>query len=273
MSNVFFDQQTIEKVTKALVDYTTGSKIGYMLESLNLKDIATPEVPTPTKWVRLADAVIHDQNKTQTGKSLIAIIEWIMKPSNFIDQERSIWQNALISLNQVLQYSGLKLEDNGKVVFSKKVETYSEGKTRYHSLTNTLKELEVHNRLLVACTPEILQENYFHLILESSKIVLQSLREISELTLDGNKLVNESFQGNNPRVIMNTLQTLPERSVHYGLMALLNEIVYLYRNPAAHEPKIYSPASEVDAISAMITMSKALKLLEKCALNTTAIKN
>lgn len=269
-----FDAQTIESVSKVLAEYTTGSKITNMLDNLKLYDTDSDKLHIPnfgatTKWVRLNRAIIDYQNKNQSGYALIQIIEWIFNPVNFISKNQSGWINGKNDINQILQFSGLALNDRGKIIKATKVESYTDGKKRYNSLKSKLLELDIHQRLLVACKPEILQDNYFHLIFESSKIVLSKIREISGLNLDGNKLVNQCFNVNKPVIVLNTLQTESEKSIYKGLKSLLNEIVYLYRNPKAHEPKIYSETSEIDTIYALMTMSKALKILDRCSRNYT----
>lgn len=48
-------------------------------------------------------------------------------------------------------------------------------------------------------------------------------------------------------------------------LAMLNLIIYMYRNPKAHELKAYDTSSEKDAIEALILISKALTLLDDCS--------
>ena len=60
------------------------------------------------------------------------------------------------------------------------------------------------------------------------------------------------------------LITQTDKSKYQGLKSLLNTIVYLYRNPNAHEPKLYDVTSETDAVTALTLMSLANSLLDDC---------
>lgn len=270
--NIIFDPETIHSISAILATYTTGSRITNILINLKLSDLNQYSQSSSfgilhSKSDRLKHSIIDYQNRRQSGLVLIQIIEWIFNPVNFIDKEHNNWSTGRNDINQILQFSGLFLNDNGKIVKTNKVKSYTEGRKRYHSLKSQLTSLDIHARLLSACRPEILQDNYFHLIFESSKIVLTKVREISEINLDGNKLINQCFNIKKPIIVLNTLQNESERSMYWGLKSLLHEIVYLYRNPKAHEPKAYSETSEVDAIYALVTMSRALNILDKCSKN------
>ena len=119
------------------------------------------------------------------------------------------------------------------------------------------------------CRPEIISENLFHLVFEAAKCVLDELRNISGLNYDGNKLVNECFDGNNPRITLNKLSSDNEKSEHKGLQALLNTLVYLYRNPKAHQLKYFSEDTYLSTLEALIMISKARYALDRCAKNNT----
>lgn len=81
---------------------------------------------------------------------------------------------------------------------------------------------------------------------------LEELRNLSDLTTDGNTLVNQCFDGNNPLIVMNKLSTDDEKSEHKGLQTLLNAIVYLYRNPKAHHLKYFCDDTYQSTLEALI---------------------
>ncbi len=118
---------------------------------------------------------------------------------------------------------------------------------------------------MMICRPEILSDNYFHLIFESSKLAVHKVQSISGLKTDGIDLLNKAFDGKSPIVVLNSLQTLEEKNEYFGLKAMLSLIVYIYRNPKAHKIKSFNPSSEEDAIVALLIISKALFLLENCS--------
>ena len=91
------------------------------------------------------------------------------------------------------------------------------------------------------------------------------MQNISGIDLFGTRLINKCFDARRPIIVLNSLQTNEEKSQYFALKALLNFINYNYRNPRAHKVKYFNPSSEEEAIEAMIMISKAYYLLEKCS--------
>ena len=98
---------------------------------------------------------------------------------------------------------------------------------------------------------------------------MEELRNLSGLNVDGNTLVNQCFDGKNPLIVMNRLSNSDEWSEHKGLQSLLNAIVYLYRNPKAHQLKYFSSETYQSTLEAMVIISRARYALEKCVRNNT----
>lgn len=262
---MLFDANTIEQVSRLIAEYTTGSKITNILENLHIRPADDWE--KDTKWRRLHNAVVNSQNLTQDGKALIKLIEYIMAPINFHAMPPAQYAEIITSLNKLLILTGLSVNEAGKVILIPKASTLSEAQIRTQGLLKTLEPFQIHPQILRYCHPEFLQENYFHLIFEASKCLLEELRIISKLDKDGNTLINECFDGNSPLVVCNRLETADEKEEHKGLKALLNHIVYWYRNPKAHNPKFFSVDSKLDAATAVIIISKARYLLDRCTRN------
>lgn len=262
---MLFDANTIEQVSRFIAEYTTGSKITNILENLRIRP--KDDFEQNTKWRRLHNAVAYSQNMTQNGTGLIKLIEYIMAPINFHDITPEQYNKIIISLNKLLILTGLSLNESGKVITIPKAVTLSEAQARTQGLLNSLKPFQINSQILGYCRPEFLQENYFHLIFEASKCLLERLRSISKIDKDGNILINECFDGCNPLVVCNRLETTAEKEEHKGLKALLNHIVYWYRNPKAHGLKFFSVDSKSDAVTAIIIISKAMDSLDKCIRN------
>lgn len=258
----FENSQQLENLSKVLAEFTTGTKITNMLMNLNMDE--SPYQVGDTKWRRLHTAFCNTQNKLQSSSKVIQSIEWIINPQNFIN-DKTTWIEALNSVNKVLQFNGLKINDSGKIVQTDKPENYTQAFKRYSSLKNNLTPFNIHPRILAICNESILTKDYYSLIFESSKLVIRKVQEISELDIDGTNLINKCFDGKNPIIVLNALSNNQEKNLYFSLKAMLNLIVYMYRNPKAHELKAYDTSSENDAIEALIIMSKALTLLDNCA--------
>lgn len=271
MNDSLLNGTQIEEISRVLAEYTTGSRITQMLKTLNMHDmdaIKPPFTNSSSKWMRITNAIIDYQNRHNSNLGLQQIIEYIFTPANFINKSDKSWFEATTAVNRILQFNGMEINDSGKITTIVKTKTYSGGTKRYNSLKLSLENLQVHQEIIALCRPEILDKNYFHLILEASKSVLNKVRSISCLCEDGNKLIERSFSIERPIVVINKLDTDTEKSEYNGLKFLLKAIVCLYRNPKAHELKAYSVDSEEDTVSALLLMSQAHKLLDKCGRNS-----
>lgn len=261
------DPIVIESVCKILGELTKGYKITIMFQSLKIydHDSATAGRPITTKWKRLRDAIIHECNNQKSAKPFFQVIEYIMNPIDFVNDLNG-WENNKRDLNAYLLFYGYVLTDSGKIQQTDSVETVNDAHKRLLSFQNKLKMYEIHPRVLEFCQEELFQENYFHAILEASKSVFQRVRDISELELDGSKLIQQALSTKQPVILIkgNMLSSETDRSMYNGLKNLIETIVSLYRNPTAHSPKLYDESSETDAITAFTLMSLAHRILDNC---------
>lgn len=259
------ESNQLRTICETLASLTTGTNISNMLSSLNLQcDLDERD----TKWKRLFNAVAIDWNKTRKNTALIKIIEWIMSPSLYIDKQE-IFSEAKDSLNKRLSFIGLEVLSTGKVHPRTIATTLEEANQTVSRLKADLQKFNIHPQILAFCRPEIINEDLFHLIFEASKCLMEELRTLSGLTTDGNTLVNQCFDGNNPLIVMNSLSSNDERSEHKGLQSLLNAIVYLYRNPKAHHLKHFSVETYQSTLEALVMISRARYALENCSRNNT----
>ena len=264
---LIFDPNSLEQISKVISEYITGSKLTNMLENLNIRPL--DDDYKCTKWRRIYNSIAIYQNQHKNGDIFIKVIEYIMAPINFHEYGKDKYESIVKELNELLFMSGLELNKTGKVTQVEKSDTLRDAESRAYGLKMALKPFNIHPQILTFCNPEILSENYFHLVFEATKCTLNHLRIISELTLDGNQLINECFSGKNPLLLINKFDTVAAQDEHKGLHSLLNLIVYWYRNPKAHTAKFFSDDSQEDAIAAIILISKARTLLDKCFFNPT----
>jgi uncharacterized protein (TIGR02391 family) len=229
------------------------------------RQLISPSFSNSTKWKRINESVLDACRRTKTAKPLFEVIQYVMKPENFL-HDSAAWNKNIKSLNETLIFYGYKVADSGKVLHVKPATTFSEAEQRLQTLNEKLSKLNIHPDIIKYCRPELLEKNYFHAILEASKGILDRVRQISGLSDDGNSLINKCFGVNRPIILIrnNLLKTQTERSKYQGLKSLLNTIVYLYRNPNAHDLKLYDVTSETDAITAFTLMSLANSLLDNC---------
>lgn len=241
-----FDAQKLEAACRVLADTErglTGSEIGYLLQDCKLVDIS----PTMTKWKRLFNALVEAQNNYQVGNHLIMFINRALDPVKYArDKEKFEWRRT--ELNIVLSFSGFCVREDGKVIHSKKETTLKGALARAGALRSKLEDRKAHDQIFKYCKAELLEENYFHAVLEAIKGVANRIRELSGLTSDGAELVSKAFSIKAPILAINTLSTETEQSEQKGFSNMLIGLFGTIRNPTAHAPKISWPITEQDAL-------------------------
>lgn len=248
-----FDSQHLEAACKVLADTErglTGTQIGHLLQEIKVSDVS----PTMTKWKRLFNALAEAQNKHQLGNHLIMFINRAMNPVNYArDKVAFEWRRD--ELNVVLAFSGFHVREDGKVCRSNRVSTLTAARARAGRLKAALSERNVHVEVLKFCRAELVEENYFHAVLEAAKGVAERIRGLSGLPYDGAELINTAFSVKKPILALNSLQNETEKSEQKGFSNLLVGLFGAIRNPTAHAPKIFWDMSEQDALDILTFIS------------------
>lgn len=255
-----FQSQSLEAICKVLADTEkglSGAQIGYLLQDIRVTD-ANPEM---TKWKRLFNALAIAQKKHNVGNHTIMFINRAMNPVSYArDVESFNWRRT--ELNVVLAFTGFQVREDGQVIRCNRETTISGARNRANRLHETLESRNVHPKVLEYCRAELLEENYFHAVLEATKSVAQRIRDLSGLTSDGADLINEAFSIKNPILRLNQLDTETQKSEQKGFSNLLIGLFGAIRNPVAHAPKIAWPMSEIDALDIMTFISYVHRKLD-----------
>ena len=241
-----FKPQKIEAVCRVIADTErglTGSEIGYLIVDCKMKDVD----PSNTKWKRLFNSLVDSQNRHKVGNHLIMFINRAIDPVNYIRNKGDFeWRRS--ELNVVLAFSGYSIREDGKVIRSQVETTLKGARARAGALRATLEDRGVHEEVFKYCKAELLEENYFHAVLEAIKGIAQRIRDMSDLPSDGASLVNKAFSVNNPILAINSLATETEISEQKGFGNILVGLFGAVRNPTAHAPKTSWPMTEQDAL-------------------------
>lgn len=248
-----FTAQKLEAACRVLADTDrglTGSEIGYLLQDCKVQDVS----PGMTKWKRLFNALAGAQNKHQVGNHLIMFINRALDPVNY-SRSREKFEWLRDELNVVLAFSGYGIREDGKVIRAKKATTLKDARARAGALKSKLEDRGAHSEVFKYCRSELLEDNYFHAVLESIKGVAERIRSMSGLTSDGAELVNAAFSIKAPLITVNALKTDTEKSEQKGLGNLLVGLFGAVRNPTAHAPKISWPMTEQDALDIFALIS------------------
>jgi uncharacterized protein (TIGR02391 family) len=145
--------------------------------------------------------------------------------------------------------------------------TVAEAQQRASDLRAELTRRDVHADVLRFCRAELLQQNYFHAVLEASKSVADKLRTKTGQEGDGAALVDATCSlGSGPRVAFNSLATEWERSEQTGIAMLMKGLFSTFRNPTAHAPKVLWATSRQQALDMLTLASMLHRCLDKATL-------
>lgn len=260
-----FDSQQLESIARVLADThegLTGSEIGHLLLECGTAD------PTPdmTKWKRLYNAFAKAQTKHQLGNHVVMFINRAMSPVKYTaDLQR--FARRRDQLNTVLAFSGYSVGQDGRVRRAPKAANLDDALKRASRLHGALMNRGVHADVLSYCRAELLQQNYFHAVLEAVKSIAAKIRRLSGLQSDGAELVQAAFglprDGSPPRLAINDLQSDTDRGEQRGFANLLIGLFGTVRNPLAHNPKVEWPMEERDGLDILTLASLVHRKLDR----------
>ncbi|HDR9226776.1 TPA: TIGR02391 family protein [Burkholderia vietnamiensis] len=257
-----FTHQQLESVCRVLGDTDmglSGTEIGHLLANKGFED-PTPQI---TKWQRLFNALAAQQNKHGVGNHTIQFINEAMNPSLYLRKpEVFAWRRE--NLNSALALCGYRVREDGRVGYAQRASTLDEALSRANRLKTALEQRDVHPNVLVFCSSELLQENYFHAVFEAVKSVSKRLEQLSGGSGDGAEIVDFALgmPTGTPRVAINALRSKTDIGEQRGFASLLKGIFGMVRNPLAHNAKIEWDMSEQDAMDTLTMLSLVHRKLD-----------
>ena len=138
-------------------------------------------------------------------------------------------------------------------------------------LETILEQRKVHPKVLEHCRAEILQNNYFHAVLEAMKSITVRIRGLSGLDGDGAQLVDAAFGGGSPRLRINAFDAKSLQGEQRGFVSLLKGLYGMVRNPVAHEARIEWEMSEQDAVDVLTTISLVQRKLDNAKTGESSV--
>jgi len=231
----------------------TGSEIGKHLHACNIPD----PFPSQTKRHRLFEALVKKQRQDECANNIFAFIKRVLSPALY-HQNPIRHAELVVLVNKPLSFSGYQISEAGEIIPVKATRTLSQAEERAGRLQAALQRRNVHADILKFCKAELIQQNYFHAVLEATKSVSQKIRDKTGLPGDGGELANRAFalgQTGIPFLAFNSLQTDTEKSEQSGLMNIFIGVFGAFRNVTAHGPKISWNMTEQDALDLLTTIS------------------
>ena len=196
--------------------------------------------------------------------------EAILHPSRF-GGRHEVFEEYRTSVNYQLSFYGLAIDEKGQPQRVAAARTISEATQRANELRSELTHRSVHVDVLRFCKAELLQDNYFHCVLEATKSVAQKIRDKAGIDGDGTSLVDQAFSIKTPLLALNTLQSDSEQSEQKGFANLLKGVFGTFRNVLAHTPKITWAFNRIDAMDALTILSYIHRRLDEATVVTPTL--
>ena len=165
-------------------------------------------------------------------------------------------------VNKQLAFEGICIDDSNQIIAVEKVSKISDVQIKVDGLRNRLLEQGAHQLVFSYCNAELLANNYFHSVLESSKGLVKRIQDLAGVTYDGHNLMEKVFKDEEPILIINKYQSKSEKDEHRGFRNLLIGIVAMFRNPSSHELKVEWNMSEQDALDILAMISYCHRRLD-----------
>ncbi len=247
-------KNSIEQLSTIIAGVLTHREIHELLLAHNMDDIA----PEGNKQNRVSKAFSAQQAKVNCANNVLACVKELADPVRFINkrEEHPIF---LQSVNQVLIFSSLKINDDGSLVPVTAAKTLDEAAIRANSLRKKLDDRKVHHDVIACCRTELLKDNnYFHTVLEACKSVALKIRNKTSLVADGHELVDAallSTKAGYPLLAINKYQSPSEQSEQKGFGSLVKGMFSMFRNPLAHDAKTQRLITEDEALEFLVLAS------------------
>ena len=258
----------LEKLSDVLGDTgagLTGSDIGRYLARAGIDD----PLRGYTKRHRLFEALDACQRRDGCANNVLAFVMMAMAPVSYVGSSQQ-FEDRRAAVNEALAFAGLSIGPDGQLSTRAVAKTLSEAEQRARSLRSELLRRAGHAEVLRFCRAELLQDNYFHAVLEAAKSLAERLRRMTGVQADGARLVDQVLEpgsaGGLPLVAFNSLHTDTDRSEHRGLTLMIRGIFGAFRNLTAHDPKILRPVGEQDGTDLLTTISLLHRKLDAAVL-------
>jgi uncharacterized protein (TIGR02391 family) len=240
-----FSQSQIEAIANALGDTSTGltgTEIGFLLSECQIVDSDSQN----TKRIRLYNAFVGSQKTRQDRGAILCFIRKAMKPERYTGKQH-LFEPMRANLNLALAFCGLAVDETGKIIQASPATTLSEATRHAKELRADMTRRGVHEDVLRFCRAELVQDNYFHAVLEATKSIADKIRTKTGLTGDGALLVDAALCGQSPKLAINPLTTDSHRSEQSGFANLVKGTFGMFRNTTGHEARILWDLNKEDA--------------------------
>jgi uncharacterized protein (TIGR02391 family) len=262
-----FSETALDVLCRSLADAATHKELGLILTQCGIDECGG----TP-KWERMLLSLTKRQKQDRCGNNVVNFLSTILHPSRF-GGRHEVFEEYRTTVNYQLAFYGLVIDETGQPQRVVAATTILEATQRANELRFELAHRSVHADVMRFCKAELLQDNYFHCVLEATKSVAQKIRDKSGLEGDGATIVDQAFSVKTPLLALNTLRTESEQSEQKGFANLLKGVFGTFRNVLAHAPKISWAVNRTDAMDALTILSYIHRRLDETTVVPQIVSN
>lgn len=257
-----FDEAVIDGVAAVIGETNTGFSGSDIASFLQRSGI--PDPGEITKRHRVSQALHAEQTRTNAGNCLIALITTAMKLVRWSGNQLG-FDGMRHDLNAVLAYAGLEVQADGRIHKRAVAQTHDQAVATSRRLRDELQRRQGHAEVFRYCTRELVADDCFGAVFKATKGLAERIRQMTGLDLDGHRLVDTALGlgGAGPMVAFNSLRTDTERNEENGLSNIMKGVFSAFRNPSAHEPRVFWHVSEPDALDLLSTLSLVHRRLDE----------
>lgn len=273
MTSFVLTEQQLKAICNTIADTDRGlskSEIQRVLLQVGIVDIESkPKTSSgywgPNKRTWLYENLANEFNTSHNQKKIACFIEAILDPVSYTAAEkRGQYEYLFEEMNKCLLLAGYEVMHNGRLTGAKRATTLDEVDQRVNHLKAELDKRNIHAEVRRYCTKDLLRKDYYDTVFEAAKGIEQRLRDMTSLTSDGSKLVQEAINKKDPYIGYGGMLTDTDWNEYNGIKELIMAIIHLVRNPAAHTPKLNWKSNEEDALNILSMISTAHRYLDEC---------
>lgn len=188
------------------------------------------------KW--LFECLSTQISKDNSTNCVIVFLQKGLSPVKFINNQEN-YKYLIESINKILAFEGLNFSSSGEIKFINKVLNLDECNKKFNSLKSAIQQSNMNLKIIKYCKKDIINDDYYNIIVEATKGLAEEVREKSKMTGDGSNLFETAFSKNNPKIVLNALKTDTDKNEFNGLKELLNGCFHLFRNTRCHSMKVH----------------------------------
>lgn len=255
-----FRHEALETLAQIIGDHYTGSEITRLFNRSGYSEIVHNG---GTKWRFVATAFdTLQQQGSGTPNHVLKVIQTACNPQGWIGR-RENFDAFLNSVNEVLAFYGLKIDENGSL-------NQISGRSSTVRQTKSADEVAFeahgfHSEIIKHGRSHFCRGAYFHAVFECCKIFDFAVQNNTGLNKSGQPLMSEALSLNGP-IKLNSQQKQSEKDEQQGIMYLCMGLMNAIRNPQAHEPELHWPMSREDALDVLALISFLFRKLERAVI-------